>query len=525
MNRSPSPSWPIRRIAAASISCLAFLVPGAAFAAAGSVTLSDPVPTLLDGPQITTNANRLAAGARPVEGVAADGVSRIVVAVTADAPGQQFTFTIFNDQLAPSASTAEDGGLALPGAAGAVQSQVGTSAVATGQGPMAFVVYRAPLDFARAGDGAASERAVSIHWTIAGSSASGAIPITILRPPLVLIHGLWSNPATWDHFTPLIGDPRFAIFRANYNTLEVPLLISGSSATPVPANGLGFAFNARYVAPQIESFVHSFKTGRNPASLPVAAVQADIVAHSMGGDITRTMPLAPGFASATSFGQGNVHKLITIDTPHLGTPLAKAMLDKANGCLYFAFLMEGFYILPSPVTTEDGRSIGGAMGDLIGDGAGGGLSPALQAMQAPPPQMHTAPIPTAFVAAIAGPDQLGGLDYCHAHYQDNPVPKQCANYARIVKACGGNPLVKNMVSGADWKSNVMGGESDALVPFPSEINNASPAPGALTAIHSASLELLGLGGPGVLQPAAGAPERVIALLNTWITDAAFVGLR
>jgi triacylglycerol esterase/lipase EstA (alpha/beta hydrolase family) len=50
----------------------------------------------------------------------------------------------------------------------------------------------------------------------------------------------------------------------------------------------------------------------------VAAVQADVVAHSMGGDVARTMPTLATFTGQSTYGLGPVHKLITIGTPHRG---------------------------------------------------------------------------------------------------------------------------------------------------------------------------------------------------------------
>ncbi len=516
---------------------LALLAPGHALAA-GTVTLSDPIPTLLDGPHVTTDVNLLAVGARPVQGVAADGVSEIVIAVSADASGQQFTFTVYNDQSVPSASTAEDGALAAVGSTNFDHSQLTTTAVTTNLGAMSFVIYRAPINFARpgGGDDALASRATSIHWSIAGGSQSGTIPLTVLRPPVALIHGLWSDPATWSNFTPLIGDDRFSIFRANYGSLVEPIANSTpSEGSSISANALGFAFNARYVAPQINSFVNSFKTGRNPANIPVADVQADIVAHSMGGNITRTMPLMSGFASATTFGLGNVHKLITIDTPHLGSPLAIDILPASDGkdpnkCVRTLFRFGGLSALLS-IETPAGASINGAMGDLRGGtGNVSDMSPALQALlsSATQPPLQTQLIPTAFVAAIASttpPDQLGHLDVCN----QNPSTKGC-NYYSFIYGCAknnGDPLAKAMASGTEWKNDVMSGQdSDALVPWESEYNGDGPAPAPLTAIHSDSLTQLGLGGPGVLQSIAGAPADVLTLLNTWIAAAPpFVGLR
>ena len=512
----------------------ASFAPLPAWAASATVTLSDPVPTLLDGPEVTSDVNRLATGARPVEGVAADGVSRIVIAVSATNAGQPFTFTIYNDQSAPSASTAENGALAAAGSGQFDHNQLATAAVTTAEGAMAFVIYRAPIDFARPGgaDDNKSERSVSIHWH-SGTTGSGTIPITILRPPVVLVHGLWSDPSAWENFTPLIGDPRFALFRADYGSLAV----SVSSATPtfsgmntVSAHALGLAFNARYVAPQIDSFVNSFKTGHNPANLSVAAVQADVVAHSMGGIVTRTMPITVGFGSATTFGHGNIQKLITVDTPHLGSPLIGDFISDGNSnpnkCLRGLFGSKGMYALSS-VETPAGRKIDGAFGDMLGNGSGDDLSPALQALlpSATKPSLQTPPLPTAFIGAVAGPTQLGGLDTCHATWKDNDRPPQCKIYAVIQIFCGSDPLVKNLTA-AGWKNNVMMGPSDALVPLPSEYANHTQVISPLTAIHSKGLELLGLKGPAVLESTSGAAAKAISLLNTWVAKSpTFTGLR
>lgn len=513
--------------------CLLLPAASHARAAVGTVTLSDPVPTLLDGPRVTSDIERLARGARAVQGVTADGVSQIIVAVSADTAGQQFTFTVYNDQSAPSASTFEDGALAAVGSTNFDHSQLATAAVTTSEGAMAFVVYRAPIDFARpgGGDDALAARDVSIHWTVPSPATSGSIPLTVLRPPVVLVHGLWSSPSTWSNFTPLITDARFSTFRANYATLNQTVAGSDPSGTSssIAANALGFAFNSRYVAPQIDSFVNNFKSGHNPKNIPVSAIQADVVAHSMGGDITRDMPIMLGFASATTYGRGNVHKLITVDTPHLGSPLPIDLLPSTDGsdknqCVRYLFNYGIGYTLIS-VKTPSGASVDGAMGDLRGNGSGDELSSALEALlsSSNEPPLQTQLLPTAFVAAIAGSTQLGGLDFCHN--QKNWGNKKCTTYGSIQLACPSNPLVENMTS-ADWENNVMMGPSDALVPFTSEYNNYTEVPNAITAIHSASLEQLGLNGPGALQLEANAPADVIALLNTWMVNSSlFARLR
>ena len=306
---------------------------------AESFQIVDPVPALLSGPAITTDANALATMGTPVQGIAAGGVSQIVLLATAASAGQHFTFEVFNDQSQQSSSISNDGALGAVGSANVNQTQLTVDSVTTSQGPMAFAIYRAPVDFPRPSgiDANSSQRTVSIHWQISGSQTTGSATIVILRPLVVLVHGLWGSPSDWNNFNPFLNDSRFAIQRADFS-----FEIGGEIGTSIPsyditheaeANSLGFVYNADQVAMQIDSFIGTFKTGANPAAIPVAAIQADIIGHSMGGDITRTMPLRESFASDTTYGKGNVHKLITIDTPHLGSPLATQLLLDANECV------------------------------------------------------------------------------------------------------------------------------------------------------------------------------------------------
>ena len=58
---------------------------------------------------------------------------------------------------------------------------------------------------------------------------------------------------------------------------------------------MGFQYNAPDVLQQIDGLLEPFKTGQNPPGIAIAAVRADVVAHSMGGNITRALALQPDF--------------------------------------------------------------------------------------------------------------------------------------------------------------------------------------------------------------------------------------
>jgi PGAP1-like protein len=99
----------------------------------------------------------------------------------------------------------------------------------------------------------------------------------------------------------------------------------------------------------------------------VGAVQADVVAHSMGGDIARTMAGLSAFTSQNNYGLGSVHKQITIGTPHTGTQLAFDLLPgpagDPNACVRNAWNRFGGDV-SSMTATVNGSTVDGAVGDL-----------------------------------------------------------------------------------------------------------------------------------------------------------------
>jgi len=479
------------------------------------LTLLDPVPALLSGPMVTTNVNTLASKGRVVQGSSADGASEVVLRVPASAPGEQFTFTVINDQGVQSISAAEDGGLSPIGSASFTSSQLTVTAVSTSQGPMAFAIYGAPVDFPRpeGQDANATHRFITLTVLAVDTGLSSNTLVTLLRPPLGLIHGLWGSPDSWDDFTPLITDPRFTIGRADYSQVIGGQIKSYQPSYPswaqssiknAQASSLGFAYNAPRVLKQLAAFVNQFKNGANPDGIPVAAVQVDIVGHSMGGDITRTFPLVNGFYGNTTFGLGGVHKLITIATPHWGSPLALHLVDNHNQCVRGILATSGSVSFTT-VTFKNGTSATGAVGDLRGDGFDGSLSPALQALQTPIPH----PLPTALIQGLESQSQLEGLD-----------SSSTAAFIRLF--CFGDYLAQHLTS-TGWPT-IFNQESDSIVPALSEVAGLTDFTEVDGVIHSASAELLGFGPPAELDAAGDIPATVTNLLNTPVTNAVFVGL-
>lgn len=213
---------------------------------------------------------------------------------------------------------------------------------------------------------------------------------------MALIHGLWGGPDDWNA---LQLDPSLFIEKLHYDDFVSDIAATSPQypKSVVPAikmNSMGFAYIAPVVLDQLRDLMKDFRQAYN-----IAAVQADVIGHSMGGDVSRTMVLLQSkFASGDTFGLGPIHKLITIATPHLGTPVANRFLDADDGCVRAAIAQwgDGPEIALGTVTFDDGTTVTGAVGDLeTGSDALASLRPS-----------GAEPFPTAHIAGIATPKIL-----------------------------------------------------------------------------------------------------------------------
>lgn len=477
-----------------------------------TIALLDPVPALLSGSHVTTNVNTLATKGRAVQGAGADGVTQIVIRFAASAAGQSYTITLLNDQGQQSTSVVDDGGLGPIGSATFTQSQIVVTGVSTSQGPMAFAIYQSPIDFPRPSgqDAGATTRMVSLQVQANGGD-SGEQAVTLLRPMVFLVHGLWGAPSDFDEFTPFITDPRWISERANYSQpigSELTAYTPAYPAEDVPsirklstAASLGYSFNAPNVLNQASNAITQFKNGTNPAQIPVASVQADFVCHSMGGLVTRWFVELSSYLSDATFAEGVVHKVITIGSPHLGSPLATDLLQNDNSCTRDLNSLLGNVTFAT--ASHKSESTTGAVNDLQGDGFGGSLSAALQQLQNPSPH----PFPFALIQGLASQSQFNAVN-------------DSLNAEIIRATCAGNPLADDL-TGSGWPT-VFQQASDTIVPALSASNGNYAATVVNGVVHSDGAITLGFGPPAELDAAGGIPVVVETLLNTNLTNSTYV---
>jgi pimeloyl-ACP methyl ester carboxylesterase len=546
--------WPI------GVGCPVGTPPGSCFGVTGTafsrsflinvmptnVSLLDPIEGLVSGGVMTTNTTLLSTNGRPIAGVAADGVTQALIRIQTPSVGDQFQVTLLNDQNPPaqSGSPSEDGALGQPGDTSFSQSQIVVNASSpNGTAPgYAFVVYRAPADFARStgpnsfksgscnGSSNTDDQlpcrsvSVTVQDITAGSTAIQA-SVLIVRPPVALIHGLWGDWKNWNSFSPLVlgkgkVDSRFSVLRVNFDqkvgsSIALSFPQYSVSLANVRANSLGLSYNVPTILTQMSDWLQQFRLGHNPGNSSVAAAQLDVIGHSMGGVLTRTLPLTAGYFSDANFDQGLIHKVITIDTPHLGSPLAALLLGSNSDCVREFLANHEDYSFESVTMNGALGLVPGAVGDVEGNGVAvdSSLSGALKAIARTGPQ----PLPTALIAGVYTNFASLNCTICTANY--------------IVHKCGsnGDPL-GNMFTSTAWPlifGPAGNNNNDAIVGQTSQLNGLSSNFVHSGLLHSAGTEDLSFTGPTVLDPAS-APNPVatdvIKLLNTPVTQSSFTSL-
>jgi hypothetical protein len=480
-----------------------FYIDNIAFYLNQGLNFVDPVPSLMSGSGIVADPESLATMGTLVRAVAADGVARVLLTVQATHVGDVVNLSVLNDRGAASNSIQDDGGITtVTGSSGSKQQSIRVAAQDSSLGPMAFAIYYPPADFSRGfQDDQLASRTVQIQVDPQGPAPAYRRPLTILRPPVVLIHDLWESPADWDTFTSLINDPRFFIRRAAYNGVLGNRISSSIPAFPVAnlprarESALGLAYSAPLLDTQIAQYVNEFRLLQN-----AAAAQADVVVHGMGGVIARASIQLADYNAPESYSQGNVNKLVTIGTPHLGTPLATALLQNNNNCFANILASTGKFSFAS--ATVDGGSVSGGIGDLQGNGFGGGLSAALAKIQQSGGDMA----PTGPLAGLMLNANTSSLD-------------GALSISRFIRrSCPGSPLASSLTSNG-W-AGVFNELSDAMVPLTSQLAGTFglPIPGV---VHSGGLEQMGFNPPGELEAQSPMGAAVIGLLNASARGIAF----
>ncbi len=149
-----------------------------------------------------------------------------------------------------------------------------------------------------------------------------------VRPrPLILVHGLWSNANTWQTFK-TFGDSTIARFAVG-DSVVAGVMNTGTDFFTLlkrAVKGKAVDFGKMYTATTIADNARQLDTYIEGIRQRYRAQEVDIVAHSMGGLISRYyiqhfMPKNAHYWNR----HPAVRYLFTLGTPHLGSPCADAM--------------------------------------------------------------------------------------------------------------------------------------------------------------------------------------------------------
>jgi uncharacterized protein (TIGR03437 family) len=187
----------------------------------------------------------------------------------------------------------------------------------------AFAVFQAPPDFP------ATSAAVSTGVVIEAESAtSKASRVLGLRPPpLMLIHGVWSNGDAWQG---LADDLK----KRGFDICGPCLLDYGSFQPAVSFDPVSPRAEDQFALDLLDAVTRAAR--RAMQAKGVAVTQVDVIGHSLGGLLARARVKyravpenqPKSYLRLDNYHKGDFHRLITVGSPHLGTPLADWLLEK-----------------------------------------------------------------------------------------------------------------------------------------------------------------------------------------------------
>lgn len=409
-----------------------------------TIDIVDPNPEYLTNGVVEEEPDAISISMLLRDGVAADGVTQVVFRHEVLGPGQVHFELQPPEPTFGAPSTVALGSLS---SLGGQEQQLAIDVEAVqlfDERWMAFAVYTAPADFfvhSPHDEEACRQVQVTAEYQpdgeVDGMTATTRV-FNVVRPPVVLIHGLWSSAGTWDwpietDQWPIDPNGRFLVEIHNYRNTRAA----------------SYATNRSQTRRAVERAVIRMR------NFEYAATQADVIGHSMGGVLARLY--AAGFQGVPyhrndNFMAGDIHKLITIASPHKGSPVANLILREGPGLDFFRLAI-----------SLSGNCVGcGAVSDLRIN------SPATVWMN-----QHTTEVPTHSIVAVGG-----------SYIMENPqvisqiLPADQRLLIRLYRFLGihsqafPTELHDMFVGETSAGGNVLGSMAATYVPF---VNGANPA--------------------------------------------------
>lgn len=248
-----------------------------------------------NSPNLSSDPNLLASCGAPVQGAVTDGVTQLLLRLGSGLRGTACYEIV--------STGPPDQGM-IPTSQAVLTTQMVNSS------NYAFAFYQAPDGYGDKSD----SRKVQVKFSFTPSIGNGnttkfTVALTLVRPPVMLIHGIWSDRKAWsgDFWNRKPGSSYFT-FAADYG----------------PTHDASFTTNATMVQDFVSSAVEQAQAAG------YAVTQADVVAHSMGGILTRLYAASDQFMRDDNYQKGDIHRFITLDTPHGGASFANLLVTLHN---------------------------------------------------------------------------------------------------------------------------------------------------------------------------------------------------
>lgn len=426
-------------------------------------------------PNLSTDPNTLATcGDDDIDAVATDGETPVLMRLKAGLPGEG-CFEIISTG---------------PPEQGRISADVVNTANAGGF-DQAFSFYFPPDEFVDTG----ASRTVDVEFTytpvLAGQRANTtrfSDTVTLVRPPVVLMHGLWADPATWSQgFITEVQGPNGISVVGDYATTNAEEL-------------------ARSVAEMEKRIKEAVDEARKQK---IAATKADVVGHSMGGLLGRLHLSGTGYLKPENLNKGDIRRLITLNTPHFGTNLAN-LLIALHGNAATAQLVE-----------TDVREVV-SLGQVVGQG-GNITSGAICSMAQNSADLAqlSASVPSAHVFTAtggpAGTPTQPALFWDTAFvdlFEDRFTATRCVNGPVILGLCLGTRV--NVYPQAVVDAFRFREANDLIVPLSSQLGGVATVSQAVT--NSATLEHFSSGASQSIPRSQSSGQQVRTILDVETTS-------
>jgi pimeloyl-ACP methyl ester carboxylesterase len=271
----------------------------------------DPNPSLIDEDGNLINNISLAASIKTNRtGTTADGISKLILVIK-DNKALQFSIEgrnstdIIDGRLSHLDQTNVN----------SLSSDITVSPQNISNGESVVAAVYTPPDSFNQDKG--SNRTININVN-ASNPNDRSVSIQLYRPPVVLVHGLWTNSEeTWimTNFNKTLVEhgfnPAFADYKEHNSETFDPYAIKTMDGKPFGNYGIDSIRN------EIHRILREYHNNS------IAASQVDIVGYSMGGLMARGFVQQLDYKDLDNFMKGSIHRLITIGTPHYGGHMAR----------------------------------------------------------------------------------------------------------------------------------------------------------------------------------------------------------